>query len=81
MTAGLLKEEFPDERVRMIVEPGTALVGNTIDVLASVKSIKVIRGVTYTTVDCCSNQLGFICDCKDIPFEIIQNGNRQRIRV
>lgn len=81
VTAGLLKEAFPDERVKMIIEPGTALVGNTMDVLASVKSIKVIRGVTYITVDCCSNQLGFICDCKDIPFEIIQNGNRQRIRV
>lgn len=81
VTAGLLKEAFPDERVKMILEPGTALVGNTMYVLASVKSIKVIRGVTYITVDCCSNQLGFICECKDIPFEIIQNGDRQRIRV
>ena len=71
VTAGLLKEAFPDERVKMIIELGTALVGNTMDVLASVKSIKVIRGVTYITVDCCSNQLGFICDCKDIQFEII----------
>ena len=81
VTAGLLKKAFPDERVKMIIEPGTALVGNTMDVLPSVKSIKVIRGVTYITVDCCSNQLGFICDCKDIPFEIIQNGDRQRIHV
>ena len=46
VTAGLLKEAFPDERVKMIVEHGTALVGNKMDVLASVKSIKVIRGVT-----------------------------------
>ena len=81
VTAGLLKEAFPDERVKMIVDPGTALVGNTMDALASVKSIKVIRGVTYITVDCCSNQLGLICNFKDIPFEIIQNGDRQRIRV
>ena len=81
VTAGLLKEAFPDERVKMIVEPGTALVGNTMSVLASVQSIKVIRGVTYITVDCCSNQLGLICNFKDIPFEIIQNGNRQRIHV
>ena len=81
VTAGLLKEAFPDERVKMIIEPGTALVGNTMDVLTSVKSIKVIRGVTYITVDCCSNQLGLIYNYKDIPFEIIQNGNRQRFRV
>ena len=81
VTAGLLKKAFPDGRVKVIVEPGTALVGNTMDVLASVKSIKVIRGVTYITVDCCSNQLGLICNFKDIPFKIIQNGDRQRIRV
>ena len=81
VTAGLLKEAFPDERVKMIIEPGTALVGNTMDALASVKSIKVIRGVTYITVDCCSNQLGLVCNFKDIPFEIIPNGDRQRIRV
>lgn len=81
VTAGLLKEAFPDERVKMIVEPGTALVGNTMDVLASVKSIKVIRGMAYITVDCCLNQLGLICNYKDIPFEIIQNGDRQRIRL
>ena len=81
VTAGLLKEAFPDERVKMIIEPGTALVGNTMDVLASVKNIKVIRCVTYITVDCCSNQLGVICDRKDIPFGIIQNSDRQRICV
>lgn len=81
VTAGLMKEAFPDERVKMILEPGTALVGNTMDVLASVKNIKVVRGVTYITVDCCSNQLGLICNFKDIPFKIIQNGNRQRIHV
>ena len=75
VTAGLLKEAFPDERVKMIIEPGTALVGNTMDVLASVKNIKVIRGVTYITVDCYSDQFGFICDYKDIPFKIIQNGD------
>ena len=81
VTAGLLKEAFPDERVKMIIEPGTALVGNTMGALASVKSIKVIRGVTYITLDCCSNQLGLVCNFKNIPFEIIQNGDRQRIRV
>ena len=81
VTAGLLKEAFPDERVKMIIEPGTALVGSTMSALASVKSIKVIRGVTYITLDCCSNQLGLVCNFKDIPFEIIQNGDRQRIHV
>lgn len=34
-----------------------------------------------TTFDCCSNQLGLICERNDIPFEIIQNGDRQRICV
>ena len=81
VTAGLLKEAFPDEQVKMIVEPGTALVGNAMDVLASVKNIKVIRGVTYITVDCCSNHLGLICNFKEIPFAVIQNGDRQRIHV
>ncbi len=63
--------KFPDHSLELIIEPGTALVGNTMHVVATVTGVKEVRGQTYITVDCCSNQLGVICDVKDIPARVI----------
>lgn len=68
-----MKEAFPDESVRLIVEPGTALVGNTMDFVAHVTNIKNVRGRTFITLDTCSNHLGIICECKDLPMRVIEN--------
>ena len=74
-TARLMKEAFPDERVTLIVEPGTALVGDAMSVVAVVTDVKTVRGQAYVTVNCCSNQAGFICDCKDIPLTVFPTGS------
>lgn len=78
VTARLMKEAFPDERVPLIVEPGTALVGDAMSVVAVVTDVKSVRGVTYVTVNCCSNQAGFICDCKDISLTVFRTGKGPR---
>ena len=65
---------FPDQDIELIVEPGTALVGNTMSVVAQVTDIKTVRGQSYITVNCCSNQLGVICDVKSIPAYVIPTG-------
>lgn len=75
VTARLMKEAFPDERVALIVEPGTALVGDAMSVVAVVTDVKAVRGQAYVTVNCCSNQVGFICDCKDIPLTVFPTGS------
>lgn len=69
-----MKEAFPDEKVSLIVEPGTALVGNTMDVMAHITGIKNVRGKTYITVDCNSNHIGMLCECRVIPVEVIDTG-------
>lgn len=68
-----MAEAFPDERVTLIVEPGTALVGNTMSVAARITNIKDVRGQTYVTVNCSSNHLGFICECKRVPITTVES--------
>mgnify|MGYP003311490294 CR=1 FL=1 len=78
VTAKLMKISFPDESVKLIVEPGTALVGNTMYVSARVTSIKNVDGQDYITVNVNSNNLGMICECRKIPIEIFHCGKPQR---
>ena len=61
---------FPDESCELILEPGTALVGNTMSMMAMVTGIKTVRGKTHVTVNCNSNHLGVIADMKELPFRI-----------
>lgn len=70
----IFKSTFPDEKVKLIVEPGTALVGNTVALVAEVVNIKEANGEQYVTLNCNSNHAGIICDCKNVPVEVIQNG-------
>lgn len=71
----MMKRAFPHEEVKLILENGTAMVGNTMDVISTVTGIKAVRGQTYITVDCCSNHLGMLCECKDIPMDKLCAGD------
>lgn len=73
-----VKKAFPDENVRIIVEPGTALVGDAMELVAHVTSIKDVRGKTYVTLDTCPNHLGVICDRKDIPIIVMSSSSEKR---
>ena len=47
-------------------------------VAARITDIKRVRGQTFLTVGCCSNQLGFLCECKDIPVTTLRTGSGTR---
>lgn len=66
------KERFPDESVKLYVEPGTALVGNTMKMAVTVTNIKEVGGITYVTTNGVSNQMGVICDMKYLPYTIVR---------
>lgn len=70
-----MKRVFPKDEVALFVEPGTALVGNTMDIVANVVNIKRNGKQTYITLDCNSSDVGIICDCKDVPIEVLHNSN------
>ncbi len=72
-TARKMNEAFPRNEVDLIIEPGTAVVGNTMKVVAKVTNIKIVRGKTYVTVGCCSNHIGMLCECRDIPVTVFKS--------
>lgn len=81
----VMNRYFPDKECKLIVEPGTALVGDVMDMAAAVTSIKEIRGKTFVTVNCTSNHLGVISEIKDLPVEVLRNphvpdGERTTVR-
>ena len=73
-TARLMKEAFPDERILLMIEPGTALVGNTFAVMAKVTEIKKIKDKHFIIMNCNSNQLGFASDTKKLYTEVFNVG-------
>lgn len=75
----LAKEMFPDESLKLYVEPGTALVGNTMKMAVTVTNIKEVRGVTYVTTNGASNQMGVICDMKDLPYSIVRMSDSEPV--
>lgn len=81
VVAAKMKHEFPDEDVALILEPGTALVGNTMSVATKVTNIKHVRGQTFITVGCCSNHIGMLCECRDIPAEVYYNPRIREERI
>lgn len=68
----LAKAHWPDEHVKVYVEPGTALVGDTMKMAVTVTNIKEVGGVTYITTNGTSNQMGVICDMKNLPYTIVR---------
>lgn len=71
---GLMNEAFPDKRCMLILEPGTALVGNTMSVVAMIQSIKCNRGQQYITLNCSNNHVGKMCEYKEIPIKVVSDG-------
>ena len=66
---GVLKSEYPEEDMKLILEPGTALVGDVLDLEGTVTSIKEANFRTYVTTNISSL---FVNDAtKPLPFEVI----------
>lgn len=73
VVAGKMKEAFPGGEVALILEPGTAIVGNTMKVAAKIYNVKKVQDQIYVTLGCCSNHIGMLCECRDIPATIYHN--------
>lgn len=71
------KNEFPD--VTLIIEPGTALAADALDFVTEIVSIKRVRGEIYVTTNGSSFNLGTAKSNINLPFEIIQFGEGQRV--
>lgn len=75
-TVGLFVEAFPDESVRLIMEPGIGLVGNVMECISHVVAIKEIMGKQYVQLDIdgAATAFDFNCDANGIrkPLHIIR---------
>ena len=72
--AGAMRKAFPDESVMLMIEPGTALVGNTMKIAATITGMKFVRGQAYLTANCASNHMGVIADMKRLVPEVVHMG-------
>ncbi len=82
---GLFAREFPDEEVKLIIEPGIGLVGSAMECVSHVVDIKDIRGKQYIQLDIngASTAFDYNCDANGIrkPFHVIRAGGNHPITV
>ena len=67
------KDYSYDDRPILFTEPGTTLINSYIDFVATVSSIKHIKGKTFVVLNCSKHNLGEVCTLKKLPLEIIRN--------
>ena len=74
----LFVEAFPENDVKLIIEPGIGLVGNVLDCVAKVVYFKEIRGKQYVqlNINGAATAFDYCCDANRIakPFQIIRCG-------
>ena len=58
----------------LITEPGTTLISGCMSFLASVVSVKKVKGKAYVTFDCSGGNMGDICHLKNLPLSIYHRG-------
>ena len=63
------KESMP----QLILEPGTALVADTVDILATVQNVKRRKGKLVATLNVSSYDCGMVADYKDLTIENISD--------
>lgn len=79
----LFAKSFPDESVRLIMEPGIGLVGSTMECVSHVVAIKEIMDKQYVQLDIdgAATAFDFNCDANGIrkPLHIIRIGTGQPV--
>lgn len=80
VVAGAMKEKYgtlPFEKQPMLfTEPGTTLISGCMSFVATVKTIKNVKGKDYVTFDCCGGNMGDICHLKQLPISVYYMGNK-----
>lgn len=67
-----------DEQPILYTEPGTTLISGCMTFLATVETIKTVKGKTYITFDCSGGNMGDICHLKNLPISVYHNGGELR---
>ena len=62
----------------LITEPGTTLISGCMSFLATVETIKSVKGKSYVTFNCSGGNLGDICHLKNLPITIYHRGGQRR---
>ena len=76
VTAQIVAEHYKDDEKKPVLftEPGTTLINKYFDVIAKVDAIKTIRGKAFAILNCSEHNLGETCTLKQLPLEVIHNG-------
>ena len=77
-SARLFVERFADEQDKptLLVEPGSALAGDSMRFVCHIESIKTVRGKTFATV--CGSQKNISMTSVNPPIEVVSSGKGQR---
>ena len=62
----------------LFTEPGTTLINKYISFVATIESIKRIKGKTFVILNCSKHNLGEICELKKLPIKVIASGNNKQ---
>jgi len=74
------KDYSCEDKPILFTEPGTTLINSYIDFVATVSSIKHIKGKTFVVLNCSKHNLGEVCTLKKLPIEIIDNdANKEKL--
>ena len=66
------------EQPVLFTEPGTTLISGCMSFLATVETIKTVKGKTYVTFNCSGGNMGDICHLKNLPILVYHNGAETR---
>lgn len=66
------------EQPWLYTEPGTTLISGCMTFLATVETIKTVKGKTYVTFNCSGGNMGDICHMKNLPITVYHNGEELR---
>ena len=64
-----------EEQPILYTEPGTTVVSGSMSFIATIKSIKTVKGKTYVTFDCSGGNIGDICHLKQLPITVYNNSS------
>ena len=68
-----------EDKPMLFTEPGTTIINHYIDFVATVSSIKHIRGKDFVVLDCSKHNLGEISYLKKLPIDVLRNNTVQEI--
>ena len=75
-TASVFAQEFPKKNFQLVIEPGTALVGDCMQFAGMVKTIKTIRNKTFITI--LGSQKNINMSGLNPPIEVIETGTDRK---